>query len=220
MVLYQISTERFDSWVQGLEPGVMMSEVSRRSGVPEPTLYQQRKGERVKPTTVLKVASGFGRHKLMELAAFEGFGSLWPVPEGVPWLACVAPVDIVAELMGRRNIVEPAPDYVFVVAEDACSRWHSLIDGGAKRMDVAEHLGVPKNRYSRLLVANALQFETVLGVAQYFGVSPHVGLVACGYLDLADIGVPDAAEALRSVSTEVLVEELKASQRVFVRSLA
>lgn len=220
LMAIQIPTADFDTWVQSLGKEVTMSEVSKKSGIPEPTLSHQRKEERIKPTTVLKTAAGFGKHKLMELASFDGFGNLWPLPEELPWLACVSPVDIAAELMGRRQIVEPAPDYVYEVAEDACTRWHSLIDGGAKRMEVAERLGMPKNRYSRLVVANSLQFETVLDVAGYFDVSPHVGLVACGYLTLSDIGVLDVPDTLASVGDEVLLAELEARQKVLLKSLA
>lgn len=216
-----ISGAALDAWLDTLETGWAVKSIAEKGNMPVSTLGLQRKQNRVKPQSILKIAEGFGRNKLKELAGFEGYENLWPLEpvETSPWYVCVPLVDIMAELLARARIVDYAEDYEYGIAADACDRWHDVVAGEIQRKEIAEKVGIPKNQYSRMIVANDLQFDTIVEVSRLLGVAPHVGLVACGYLSLEDIGVREKIHSLMQVDSAVLLADLERQNRALVRVL-
>ncbi|MFC6352654.1 hypothetical protein ACFP6B_01915 [Rothia nasimurium] len=216
-----ISGADLDAWLDGLELEWTVKLAAEKGQIALSTLALQRKENRVKPQNILKIAEGFGRNKLQELARFKGYEAMWPVEaaDASPWYVCVPLVDIVTELLVRSGVVDYARGYALGVASDACDRWHDVVAGSVQRKDVARQVGIPKNQYSRMIVANELQFDTIVEVSRSLGVKPHVGLVACGYLGLEDIGVVDVRRSLAQVDSEILLGELERQDRSLVRVL-
>ncbi|MFW0120378.1 hypothetical protein ACN08Y_10745 [Rothia sp. P5764] len=217
-----ISTADFDAWVDQVALGVSLRKIAEKSGLSVSTISLQRREGKVRPEIIMKIASAFSHSKLRELSRFEGYESVYPVPDfaDMPWLSCVKLTDLIAELLFRGGVAEPAADYIFEVGEDACSRWRYCIGGGEKRKEVSEVLGLMPHHYSRLVKSNSLRFEMVLKVANFYKVTPHVGLVACGYISLSDIGIVDVASELRNAQKKDILEQLDRESRSLVTWLS
>lgn len=217
-----VSKVAFEGWLYQISDGTIppLSVLSRASGLSKAAFSLQRTKNVVQPNTIIRIARGYGLHPLQELARFDGFQELWPVPEPVEglMLTVVSTEELVKEILRRGGHITDPQVKGLHPPTDALVRWADRIAPELDRKTAAGSFGMRPENLSRDLNSRRLSFPNIVKYADTAGTHPALGLCAAGWLEPSELpGVTSLSESMQACSGRQIWNELEASKR-YVRA--
>lgn len=213
--MVHIRTADFEAWLDSVHPGFSISEVSKKSGIPSPTLSIQRSREKVTAKTVSTIAQAYQLIPLTALASFAGFeraDAVNPVDDALA-VKLIPLRALMAEYLMRTGDIERSRLHLTGVADDALQRWLDAVAQGVERRVLAVQLGVISPAFSRQVHQGTLSAEAVATVADFLDVDPRVGFAAVGVADFEHLAGMSMSDYVQRVETPVVVNELRIGAR-------
>lgn len=223
-----VAADNFQSWLSHVAGTTSQAAVCRAAGIKRSTLAQQLFRGRVSLATVAAVSRSLNLPVVNSIASFPRFEDLVAgikPPTTPELLSQISDADLLQEILNRNAALETGHEPGLVELSPVPHRssvraWLDAIDPTDLRQKVAKSAAIAPQNLSAQISANRLSVELAIDSARIAGVGLTNGLVATGFLSLAEAGWASASreDALRGTTNSVLVS--LAAERLDVLSRA